>query len=281
MRLLVLSDLHLERDEAYALPRSFPEHDVVVLAGDIAGPAALTIAWLRRRENFATGKPILYVAGNHEFYGRVIEDETAWARRVQIESPSRVHFLDADIVPIIDGVRFLGCTLWTDYALHGDVALGMLAAGMGLNDHKRIGIRDPHDGRLRPFKPRDALHRHRLERAWLMSQLAIEHGGPTVVITHHGCAPGSVHPRHLVDRVAGQLNPAFVSDLTEVIDRYQPALWIHGHTHDSRDYMIGGTRVLCNPKGYGPARINSPIENPNFDDQLVIEVPELQPRPMP
>jgi predicted phosphodiesterase len=281
MKLLVLSDLHLERREPYALPKSFPEHDVAIVAGDFGSSPAAALSFLETPDQFATDEPIMFVAGNHEFYGHVIEDELARAKRLPALNTGRVHLLDADVVPIIDGVRFLGCTLWTDYELNGDAWLAMLAAGMGLNDHKLIGARNPVDGKVSSFKARDALQRHRTERAWLESQLAIEHDGPTVVVTHHGCAPGSVDPRYLGDRAFEQLNPAFTSDLTAVIERYQPALWIHGHTHDSRDYMVGDTRVVCNPKGYGPEQPGGRIENRAFDPQLVIDVPVFSPRPMP
>jgi predicted phosphodiesterase len=271
----------MERRDSYTLPQSFPPHDAVVLAGDIDSSPAIAIAWLNQSRYFPSDKPIFYIAGNHEFYGHVIEDELARAKRLQAEQPGRVHFLDADVVPVIEGVRFLGCTLWSDYELNGDRELAMLAAGMGLNDHKLIGRRDPIDGRLWPYKQRDALHRHRVERAWLERQLATKHDGSTVVVTHHGCARGSVHPRHLVDRAAGQLNPAFSSDLTALIEAYQPELWIHGHTHDSCDYLIGSTRVLCNPKGYGPIVPGGTIENRAFNDEFVIDVPEFYPKPTP
>ncbi|WP_274534676.1 hypothetical protein [Aureimonas sp. AU20] len=85
--------------------------------------------------------------------------------------------------------------------------------------------------------------------------------GPTVVVTHHAPTPRSIHPRYEGD-VA---NPAFASDLTDLVARVGPDLWIHGHVHDSFDYRIGRTRVLANPKGYGD-------ENKAFDQSLVVDV---------
>jgi Icc-related predicted phosphoesterase len=87
--------------------------------------------------------------------------------------------------------------------------------------------------------------------------------GPTVVITHHAPHPNSVNSRFVGD----PLNPAFVSDLGDLIARHQPDLWLHGHTHCSGDYRLGRTRVICNPAGYGR-------ENPAFDPTLVVEVPD-------
>jgi hypothetical protein len=100
--------------------------------------------------------------------------------------------------------------------------------------------------------------------------LAIPFDGPTVVVTHHAPHPDSVARRFEND----PLTPAFVSDLSEVIDRWQPALWFHGHTHDNFDYRVGATRIVCNPKGYGPMPPGRRIENVAFDVGRVVEVCE-------
>ncbi len=84
-------------------------------------------------------------------------------------------------------------------------------------------------------------------------------------MTHHAPSPLSVHPRY----AGSPLNAAFVSDLSRVAGGGRAALWIHGHTHDSFDYDLGGTRVVCNPRGYAKDGVN---ENPRFDAGLVVEV---------
>jgi Icc-related predicted phosphoesterase len=180
--------------------------------------------------------------------------------------------LDADAVPVIDGVRFLGCTLWTDYrCCAADQAQGLRAATR-VNDFVSIltsgGAEPP-----RWFTPADALERHRRERVWLEQELATEHDGPTVVVTHHGHA-GSLHPR-FVD--SGAINASFLSDLGSTIERYQPALWIHGHVHDSHDYMVGDTRIVCNPCGYTLS--GGRAENAHFDPGFIVELPDWTPRP--
>jgi Icc-related predicted phosphoesterase len=102
---------------------------------------------------------------------------------------------------------------------------------------------------------------HERSRAFLRETLATPHDGPTVVVTHHAPHRGSLHPRY----VGSPANPGFVSDLEGLILTGKPELWVHGHVHDSYDYRVGRTRVVCNPKGYGN-------ENLGFDPCLVVEV---------
>ena len=101
--------------------------------------------------------------------------------------------------------------------------------------------------------------------AWLEARLAEPHAGATVVITHHAPSPASIHPRF----ADSPLNACFVSNAGHLADGRRVRLWIHGHTHDSFDYEVNGTRVLCNPRGYAKDGVN---ENAAFDPQLVVEV---------
>jgi hypothetical protein len=68
------------------------------------------------------------------------------------------------------------------------------------------------------------------------------------------------------------LAPAFCSDLSELVEGSGAALWVHGHTHASCDYVAGQTRVVCNPKGYGPVKTGGEYENPEFDAGLIVEI---------
>lgn len=260
MRLWVFSDLHLEfgkkrRQRLQALP----DADVCVVAGDVLTNCAQSIHFLSRE--VAPHMPVVCVAGNHEFYDDSIVEGVEWARTTAAEV-DRVHFLENDSV-VIDGVRFFGCTLWTDYALHGsstaDVAWAMRTAEHQLNDNRLA-----HWRRMPVFEPFTALHAldlHRRSRGYLDGELAFPHDGPTVVVTHHAPHPRSVHPRYADD----PLTPAFASDLSGIIEERQPDLWIHGHMHHSSDYRVGRTRVLCNPRGYCG-------ENRDFDPSLIVEV---------
>lgn len=263
MRILVLSDLHLDHFPGYSLPADFPPHDVAVVAGDVAGPAPAGVRYLAGLPQLA-GSRILMVAGNHEFYRREVESTLREAQ--EAAAGTNVTLLDRGVATV-GGTTFVGTTLWTDYKLYDDVSMAMLAAGDALNDHRAIRL--ARDGGVHRFSPADAAQRHARERSWLDG--ALHAAGPgAVVVTHHAPHPGSVAPRFDRDPVT----PAFVSDLTRMVRRRKPALWIHGHVHDSFDYTVGSTRILCNPKGYS-SRVNGHVvhENRRFDEYLVAELP--------
>jgi predicted phosphodiesterase len=253
MKLNVLSDLHLS---VGGMERPRTDADVVVLAGDIARPSQAA-AWV-----LGFDKPVLYVVGNHEFYGGSLEGAVAELRRLC--AGSHVHILDDDEV-VIDGVRFLGSTLWTDFMLFGDGdarGAALAAANQFMRDFSRIRISEATDAL---FTPADsaALFRHHAD--WIDRQLGIAHAGPTVVITHHAPSRQSIHPKY----AGSLLNACFVSDAEHLVGSGGAQLWIHGHTHDSFDYTVNGTRVVCNPRGYAKAGTN---ENPRFDPELIVEV---------
>jgi Icc-related predicted phosphoesterase len=252
MRLHVISDLHLSCG-APSLPAV--EADAVVLAGDVARPAD-AIAWAA-----SLRKPVLFVAGNHEFYGGTPDGTIAALRRHA--RGTEVVVLDDDEV-VLGGVRFLGSTLWTDFRLDGDGArreAAMREASVRMRDFCRIH----RDGTDAPFRPEDAAERFGRHVDWLAARLASPHDGPTVVITHHAPSPRSVHPRF----AGSPLNPCYASDLEPLLDGRRAPLWIHGHMHDGFDYVANGTRVVCNPRGYAVDGVN---ENPAFVPGLVIEL---------
>ncbi|MCC6195804.1 MAG: metallophosphoesterase family protein [Burkholderiales bacterium] len=253
MKLHILSDLHLS---VGGLPHPRPDADVVILAGDIARPRE-AVAWARGFD-----KPVLYVPGNHEFYGGSIEGTLAELHRQC--AATRVRVLD-DAEIVIGGVRFLGSTLWTDFRLFDSEerrAASKAEARRMVRDFSRItlGGRDN-----RTFTPEDSAALFDRRAAWLDARLSAPHDGQTVVVTHHAPSPRSIHPR-FADSL---LNAAFVSDAERLIGADRVALWIHGHTHDSFDYRVNGTRVVCNPRGYAMVGVN---ENACFDPDLVIEV---------
>lgn len=272
MKIFTASDLHGEnRPHGYDVPEDL-DFDVAVFAGDIGrGPAA--VDWLLGQPALRD-KPVMFVAGNHEYYGGILQDQAALIRSAALGT--NVTFLDADAVPVIDGVRFLGATLWTDYLFMSCSHQDGLRAGAGINDYRAIKTAD--GGEFpRPFTPKEAFNRHWAERQWLIDRLSEEHDGPTVCISHHGVAPGSLHPKHVP---TGALNASFISDLSGIIEEYQPALWIHGHVHDTHDYDVGGaTRIVCNPRGY--SRGNGMAENAGFEPDLVVDLPEWVPAPRP
>lgn len=252
MRLHVFSDLHA--DVAWPRPVTLaPEVDAVIVAGDVCEGAESGFA--RLRQILPMQVPIIMVMGNHEYYRRHLGSELAAAR---LAAPLYgVHLLENDVVTLGD-VRFIGCSLWTDYALFGDPQRAMQVAAHGLNDHRRIKwSKQPW---LR-FRPQEALGLHQQSRAFVEKALAAPFDGATVVVTHHAPHPGSVHSRYKSDL----LTATYVSDLTAVIEAGRPDLWVHGHVHESFDYQVGATRVLCNPHGYGN-------ENSQFNPALLVEI---------
>ena len=264
MRLLAISDIHLEFDPGFKIPETDGDYDVAVLAGDIHHSVAKALRWIanEREHGSIAGRPVIYVPGNHEFYrGQIgpapVLREAGLAAELGIE-------LLAPGTAVAGGARFVGATLWTDYALLGNAAAGMAAADASLNDRRMIEWRE---GLCRrPFAAREALRLHRRDRAFVEEVLATPFDGPTIVVTHHGPHPGSVAPRHR----GSTLSPAFSSDLGETILRFGPELWIHGHDHNSHDYRVGRTRVVSNQAGY-PTHFGT-RENPGFDPGFIIEV---------
>lgn len=264
MKIQIASDLHIEflhaRFQHFAGVPPLPYAagaEVLVLAGDIHKKDRA----LKAFTNWPV--PVIYVHGNHEMYGAHIHQETKKLR--EAARGTNIHFLESDEL-ILDGVRFLGTTLWTDYAVFGDdkVEAAMDMAEKYMTDHKQIRTH------YRKFMPKDAREMHLASRAWLKERLDEPFSGPTVVVTHMGPHPGSITPEYKDDL----LTAAYISDLSKLMGKAQ--LWIHGHVHANFDYHVNGTRIVTNPRGYPK---NSPKayedlrwENPDFKPNLIVEV---------
>lgn len=266
----MFSDLHL-RGAGASFNRIFPsipDADVCVVAGDlIAGDPAAGVEWLD--EHIGRHMPVVMVHGNHEFYNREASMERlrTLAGRAAVRTQGRVSVLD-DMSLTIDGVRFIGSTMWYDLEIFGTDPVSMAQAARGaasLNDRNKIRRDDASTAR---WEPADARRAHRQSRAWLEQELEAS-TLPTVVVTHHAPHPSSIALQYTNDWATA----GFVSALSDVIERHQPLAWLHGHTHNSFDYAVGSTRIVCNPHGYG--RENAA----GFDPGLVIEVGGLKPRP--
>jgi hypothetical protein len=270
MRIHAFSDLHLEFG-ALTLPddvRSGELAELVLLAGDIDVK--------RRGPRWAATQftqPVAIIAGNHEAYGDSLFAMIS-ASRAAAEDASRgraaaVRFLEREIwtTAARDGtpVRILGATLWTDFAAFGidHRRRAMAFAHEGMSDFDRIRVRDPIDTYTRRLEPDDVLRLHESSRRFLDDALAEPFDGITIVVTHHAPSLRSVPIRWRND----PLTPAYASAVDALIERFQPALWLHGHLHESCNYAIGRTRVICNPRGYAPDELN-----PEFDPRLVIEL---------
>jgi Icc-related predicted phosphoesterase len=268
MRLQIFSDLHC--DLAPTKPIAVGgDVDAVAVAGDISEGARNSFVALRRIVPEAI--PILFVMGNHEFYRRFLGVELETAKAIGPDYNVRVL---SDDVAFLNGVRFAGATLWTDYRIFGarNAPAAMSAARTGMNDHRLIGWKKEPWER---FRPQEALMLHASSRRFFKETLADPFDGATVILSHTAPHIRSVPEHHRSDI----LTAAFASDLSELlgVDKTEsgeapatlqaPAeiLWIHGHIHASSDYRIGAVRVVANPHGYAG-------ENPAFDPMLIIEV---------
>lgn len=242
MKIQYFSDIHLEFG-ATALPTT--DADVIVAAGDV-GVGAGGVEWLK-----GSGKPTIYIAGNHEYYGGDIgEVQRAIAAAV---AGSAVHYLECGSVEL-DGVRFLGTTLWTDF-MGGNARL-MATLREHMNDYQQITL----DGR--PLLPEDLAAINRASREWLEGELARDHPGKTVVVTHH--APLFASWRAAENSI---FKSAYCNNLTRLFVERPVALWLHGHVHARSDYLANNVRVLCNPRGYDGFQLVD-----GFDPARTIEV---------
>ena len=283
MKIHILSDLHLEfaphQVDRYAVQSA----DVVVLAGDIF-TGNQGIAWAR--QSFPSNH-LIYVAGNHEFYGHQWD-----ALLDQLREEARVHsvdFLENESVTI-DGIRFLGATLWTDfdYFGRGKRHASMLAAEAAMNDFRRIkaktiqprevarilGTSDGKLGYIRWTKKLTAVHtleRHQTSMAWLKEELPKGDSEKTVVVSHHFPHKNSCDLAYSNDPTTS----IYGSHLDQEV-LLGAKLWIHGHTHCSSNYRIGDSkravRVIANPRGYPFAWLENEYENKSFDPALLVEV---------
>lgn len=261
MRIRPMSDLHLE---AAPLRLKDIDCDVVILAGDIdLVENGHVPKWAR--ETFPE-REIIWVLGNHEHYrwseGSGIEGCVDRARA--LARNQQVHLLEGDVT-VIGGVRFVGCTLWTDFELQGSPYQARIHAAMRMSDFRgAIKIPDAYEG-IRFFRPEDSRRIHERSVRWLESELSQPFGGETIVVTHHAPHPRCEHASH----AQSPLSPAFCSDLSWMIEKYQPRLWVSGHTHASHDVDVGMTRLLSNQRGYRdvPEHPDAP-----FNPDLVVKL---------
>ena len=265
MKLHILSDIH---NEFLRAGRYDPHHlwtgtihdtgaDLIILAGDI-DTGLNGVDWMQA-ESERLNTPVIYVLGNHEFYGHEY-----FGLKAEISARCKgthVHLLDCQEW-IFNDVRFLGLTLWTDYEVNPAIPrdLALHYAGQSISDHRLIRYKgDEGDGR---FMPEHALGLHIKEKQWLMDRLDEPFQGRTVIITHH--APHTVcdHP----DYPDSPIGPAFYSNLDDLITGHDIHLWVFGHTHTNVNTEVDGTHILSNQAGY-------PGENvKHFNPDLVIEV---------
>lgn len=234
MRIAYISDLHCEMcDDIVAIPESA---DVLVFAGDIhVRPKLLKDYLLRLRAQ--TQIPFIYVMGNHEYYGHTFPDIQENYRE-QVAKVSNAFLLEKNTI-VIDGVRFLGTTLWSDLSnpIHA------IDVKRGLSDFRKIRVRTPDVTLL------NHLNYHKEFEAcrdWLRQELRIPFDGPTIVVTHHSPSSITCSPYYRYSRIRF----AFHSDLNDLVIDHGPKLWIYGHDHVTGKHELGQTKLVSNQPGY-------------------------------
>ncbi len=240
MKLHILSDLHLEFG-----PFNVPniERDVLILAGDTHVSRSLE-KFLKKA---AEKTPVIFIAGNHEFYHNEICHKSKFFR--SIRKPN-IYFLDNGFVQI-NGITFVGCTLWTNMNNENPETMEYIDSKM--NDFHLIQLQENR------FTPENALLLHNFSVGYIKHCLTKFDPRKTVIITHHAPSFKSTNCMDPTDPI----KHAYASSLDTFIAESQPLLWIHGHVHCSYDYVIGNTRIVCNARGYTPNALN-PDFNPSF-----------------
>lgn len=258
MKLLVYSDLHLEFKRPL-LPPDDIVYDVVVLAGDIHSPGYKAVRWAATAFE---GTPVVYVPGNHEFYGCEINDEL---ERMRMEAEGTcVRVMDRDDF-VHGAVRFLGCTLWTDFALpilqvdgtrRSDCEKAMAVANAELVDFELVDIRKTVSGghadllKRQRFFAGDSIRLHEADLTWLRHRTVEPFHGKTVVLTHHAPSLGSIRHEHAADWLSGAFASELPADMFELVD-----LWVHGHVHSTFGLLarkpvsgrVESSRLPCPP----------------------------------
>lgn len=235
------SDLHLGTRDSARRRRALAfseEADVIVLAGDLGvGMHAASIVW-EVAESFPSAQ-IVWVAGNHEFYGHHI-DQQIQRYRDACEGDDRIHFLENDSVEI-QGCTFLGSTLWTDFSILGEPELAMSEAGRMINDFVCIEM-----GAGALITPSYIANKFKTSYAYLDENLANSDPDRTIVVSHFPPGLETRNPNFGL----GPLTAYFQANVEYLLECYQPALWIYGHNHYSRDFIKGRTRVVSSQLGY-------------------------------
>lgn len=263
MKLRILSDLHIEFHPFTIPPMADDKSTVLILAGDIGvihRRAELESFLCEAANQF---RAIIYVLGNHEFYRGIwpdaMEELRAWGL------PENIYVLERQWVQI-DDITFVGATLWADF--DGEDLSVMLESEQTLSDSHYIRVNRPGESEPSSLGSEMTLADHKQTVSWLDTTLSEfrEQGKRCVLVTHHGVSSLSIHETYRDNPVNG----AFVSDCTDLLARTCPELVVHGHVHNSFDYMLGtrpgASRVIVNPRGY--TRSDETQENPLFDPCL-------------
>ncbi|WP_219064451.1 metallophosphoesterase [Pseudomonas sp. UMAB-08] len=227
MKIQIYSDLHLEFCE---FSPQKTDADLVILAGDI-GTKVKGLKWA----NDTFRCPVIYIFGNHEFYGGHI-DRTL--QKMRDAAAPHVHILENQVF-VWQQIRFLGTTAWTDFSTTGNMVAASTLARDCMNDFRVIRA----DASYRRLRPDDVSSRNKAAYEWLSQELEKPFDGKTVVITHHAPTPSVAG-----DKTDGHLNAAYSNHWPNLIEKVD--MWVFGHTHRAVDIELTGCRLISNPRGY-------------------------------
>jgi len=267
MKIAICSDLHLEFGTISL--ENTENADVLILSGDICVAKDLmnkdnndildrfgrSEAWHTFFQECSDRFPhVLYVMGNHEHYhGDFLN--TIGDLRSRLNYLRNLHILDKEQIAIRDTI-FIGGTLWTDMNNQDPITLlhmkGMMNDFRCVKNGNRVTIFKDEDGKFHKresrFTPEDTVEDHKEMLAYIRMMVEGKWDQKFVVVGHHAPSKLSTHPRYQKEEI---MNGGYSSDLSEfIMDHPQIKLWTHGHTHEDFDYMIGSTRIVCNPRGY-------------------------------
>lgn len=238
-RIAVFSDMQLSNRDPWELPElagaDVGRVDLCIVPGDHHPPLERS---LRSLAPLARRLPVVYVPGNRDYYYGDLVDATVSARGLAAELG--IVLLQDDVAEVA-GIRIVGATLYTDYALDGDVEKAFRHARERISDHRLATLGGA------AFTPEVAAAVHARSRRLIADALATPFPGATVVATHHAPHPGAIGPAH----EGSDGNASFASDLRPMLEGPgAPDLWVHGGTHHPFDGTVGRTRVVSNPGGY-------------------------------
>ena len=276
MKLALASDLHLEFGH---IELENPGVDVLILSGDICVASKFGPDYDRFFNDVSKAfKHVVYIVGNHEHYNGDF-NKTIDTLRMVLARYENVHLLDKETF-VLDDVTFIGGTLWTDMNKEDFITLSTMPSVMNdfrrvINSNRKVSHKVPiykkdaegnfvyknvdnmsttvidhyeHREQVAKFSPEDSVEDHKKMVEYIRSVTEGKFDQKFVVVGHHAPSKLSTHPKYAREVI---MNGAYSSDLSEfILDHPQIKLWTHGHTHEEFDYMLGETRIVCNPRGY-------------------------------
>ncbi len=237
MKIVLLSDLHLEFQRYAVKPKYLEGVDLVICAGDIDS-IALT-GGFRAKEFFDSlnGVQCCVALGNHDLYGTDLhlgyEEWTTFLKQWP-----NIHLLNRDFITV-GGYRVAGASLWTSFELDGTPGFSAEVARLGIADFGMIRYRGG------PLQPQNLIEHH-IDDVGFLKALVTGDSHPTIVVTHFVPLAAAIAPQWQ----GSKLNPYFTTDQVSWLARPSVPLCCFGHTHSPFDQVIGTTRFACNPRGY-------------------------------